>query len=306
MLHRLSAKFAEVDTARRVAERLAGAEAAAALATSLFEEDGGRLWRLDAYFDDVPAADLVLGALAGEEVRSGPTIEAVPDENWVAISQAALAPVTAGRFTIHGGHDRFAVGRRRWAFEIEAGEAFGTAHHATTEGCLRALDRLGRERTFRRVLDLGCGSGVLAIAAARLWPQASVMASDVDRVATDVARANARLNRAGGRIGIVTATGIQDPVLRCGRRFDLVLANILAGPLIRLAPDLSRRVAPGGIVVLSGLLTSQAREVGGIYRQAGFALVERHIGHGWATLSLQRAPERPSCRLVRERPLRPL
>jgi ribosomal protein L11 methyltransferase len=291
MLHRLSVLVASAAEARSIADRLAEEDAIGALATSLFEEQGGRVWRVAAYLAEPPEEMALLMALAGAALLEPPRVEVVPDENWVAVSQAALPPVAAGRFAVHGSHDRARVGRGQWAIEIDAGEAFGTAHHATTEGCLMVLDRLGRGRRFRRVLDLGSGSGVLAIAAARLWPSASVVASDIDPIAVEVAAANAAANRSGRRLRFLVATGLAHRHLGSGPRFDLIVANILAGPLVRLAPALARRTAPGGTVVLSGILAEQAREVVGVYAMAGFRLVERRIRHGWATLELVRLPK---------------
>ena len=174
MLIRLRTAAADVATARRVAERLSDWERPEpAVATTLFEDQANGIWQVDAYYNEEPDITLVLAAI-GELVLSDrpTTVEAVPDENWVTVSQAALPPVAAGRFVVHGSHDRALIGRRHFALEIDAGEAFGTAHHATTQGCLEALDRLSRRRQFRRILDLGCGSGVLALAASRVWPRA--------------------------------------------------------------------------------------------------------------------------------------
>ncbi len=224
---------------------------------------------------------------------SGPDIEAVPDENWVTVSQRALPPVAAGRFLVHGSHDLQHVGRRHWALQIDAGEAFGTAHHATTEGCLEMLDRLGRLTLSRRVLDLGCGSGVLAIAASRLWPSARIVASDIDPVAVTVATANARLNRAANRIHMATAPGLDHTALRHNGPYDLIVANILAGPLSRLAPSLARHIAPAGNIVLSGILAPQAREVLAKYRAVGFRCKSRRTIAGWTTLLLTRNQTRP-------------
>ncbi|MDX2155802.1 MAG: 50S ribosomal protein L11 methyltransferase [Hyphomicrobiaceae bacterium] len=289
MLHRLIVAVADAATARDISDRLSDPAGAAALATTVFEEQGGRLWRVGAYFPEPPSAEAILEALAGLEFLEPPVVEDVPDENWVAVSQAALPPVEAGRFLVHGSHDRALIGRRRWAIEIDAGEAFGTAHHASTEGCLLALERLGRNRVFRHILDLGSGSGVLAIAATRLWPRARVAASDIDPVAVEVARANVLLNRAAGGVALVEATGLAHPELRRAR-FDLVIANILAGPLVRMAPDLAHALAPAGTIILSGILAEQAREVVGVYAMAGFRLVERRIRLGWATLVLVHLP----------------
>ncbi|MEZ5816259.1 MAG: 50S ribosomal protein L11 methyltransferase [Hyphomicrobiaceae bacterium] len=301
MLIRLRAAAADASAARLMAERLADDrdESTVALATSAFEEPGLGIWYVDAYYASAPALiDIV--ARIGELIDPDrpPVIEEVPDENWVAVSQAALPPVGAGRFLVHGAHDRDLIGRRLFAIEIDAGEAFGTAHHATTQGCLEAIDRLARRRTFARVLDLGCGSGLLAIAAARVWPRAGVVASDIDPIAVDVARANARLNGAGTRIRFVAASGLDHPRLRDKAPYDLVLANILAGPLIRLAPRLARAVGPGGTAVLSGILGEQAREVIGAYAMAGFRLMEKRIDHNWATMVLVRC----SGRFERHRP----
>ncbi|MEZ5855965.1 MAG: 50S ribosomal protein L11 methyltransferase [Hyphomicrobiaceae bacterium] len=287
-LMRLSLVVGNSTTARHIAEHLTDDDSQPALATSLFEEDGGRQWRIDAYYAEPLAATVLMAAVAGHDIRSGPVLEPVPDENWVAVSQAALPPVSAGRFLIHGSHDRVKVGRRQWALQIDAGEAFGTAHHATTEGCLETLDRLARISQPSRILDLGCGSGVLAIAATRLWPHATVCASDIDPVAIDVARANAALNRAADRIRMVTAIGLDHAVLRRQAPYDLIVANILAGPLIRMAPSISASTRPGGVVILSGILTPQAREVLATYRSAGFRCRLRRTISGWTTLLLQR------------------
>lgn len=263
-------------------------------ATALFENPATGGWRVDAYFEAEPdlgaLADVLENAIG---TRPRLTLEAVPDENWVAISQAALPPVAAGRFLVHGSHDRDRIGRRLNAIEIDAGEAFGTAHHATTQGCLEALDRLARRRSFRRVLDLGCGSGVLAIAAARALPQARLLASDIDPVAVEVARSNVWRNGAGQRVRTIAAVGLRHPQLRGGGRFDLVLANILAGPLILLAPSLRETVEPRGLCVLSGILAEQAAEVIAAFRTSGFDVRERRTLAGWATLVVERRPPLP-------------
>ena len=260
-----------------------------ALAVTLFEA-GPTGFLVEAYYDSPPslaAATDALSTLAGSlgEV----VLEAVPDQNWVALSQAALPPIAAGRFIVHGRHDRARVGARRTAIEIEAGEAFGTGHNATTALCLEAIDRLTRRRRFERVLDLGCGTGVLAIAAARVLPGARVLAVDNDPLATAIARANARLNGAGRRVRVIDATGFGHPLLRPAGAFDLVLANLLPGPLIALAPAMCRALRAGGVAVLSGLLDHQAREVGAHYRAAGFRLVARSRRAGWTVLTVMRA-----------------
>ena len=280
---------ADFDAARSVAGYLEEALVPPPHAVSVFEA-GAPAQRVEAYFNatpDVAALSEALIAL-GKDGIGAPVVEAVPDENWVTISQAALPPVSAGRFTIHGSHDRDKVGHGPGAIEIDAGEAFGTAHHATTLGCLLAIDRLARRHSFGRVLDLGCGSGVLAIAAARALPRAEILASDIDAIATGVAAENARINRVGRRITFVTAMGLDHPALRTGA-FDLIIANILARPLIELAPRLRQAIAPDGRLVLSGLLVTQSAEVFSNYRSAGFVLEKREDIVGWSILTLRAA-----------------
>jgi ribosomal protein L11 methyltransferase len=277
------------ETARTLDGLFNEAFAPVPVAVATFEA-GGQRWQLDLYFDAQPDLDAIVATIteAGVANVAAPQVEAVPDENWVARSQEALPPVFAGRFVIHGSHDATRIGRRANAILIDAGEAFGTAHHATTEGCLIALDGLAQAWVPRRVLDLGCGSGVLAIAAGRLWPRARVIASDIDPVATTVASANMRANGAHG-IEVVTAIGFAHPRLRRARTFDLIIANILAKPLIALAPDMRKACAPGGFVVLSGLLSGQAAEVSAAYLAQGFRMVGRRDRVGWSTLVLRSA-----------------
>jgi ribosomal protein L11 methyltransferase len=252
-------------------------------ALTLFEAPAG--WTVDAYFLDPPDV-AALGQQMAELLSTPPPdfhAEELADENWVAISQSALPPVAAGRFTVHGSHDRERLIRGPNRLLIDAGEAFGTGHHATTEGCLLALDRLTRRRKFRSVLDLGCGSGVLAIAAARALPFARIAAIDCDPVAVAVASANARINGVARRIRFATGSGLAPT-----RRYDLVLANILAQPLILLAPAMARAVVPGGAAVLSGILVPEAARVIASYRAAGFTLLGHHRNAGWSTLTLLR------------------
>ena len=278
---------ADFDTARSVAGLLGELAVPEPLAVTMFE-DGPPAHKVEAYYATAPDLAELAAAIAALGIAGvgAPRLETVPDENWVTISQKALPPVTAGRFIVHGSHDRGAVGQHQGAIEIDAGEAFGTAHHATTLGCLLAIERLARRHTFQHVLDLGCGSGVLAIAAARVLPRAAIIASDIDAIATGVAAQNARRNRAGGRIRFVTATGLESPALRA-QAFDLIMANILARPLIELAPKLRGKIAPHGRVVLSGLLQTQAAAVAAAYRSAGFALEKREDIAGWSILTLQ-------------------
>lgn len=263
-------------------------------ALTVFEEKTGEgvlpHWRIEAYFSDRQQPDALaadLEALIGAPV---PRFEAaeIPDVNWVALSQAALPPVHAGRFTVHGGHDRERVPQGPNAILIDAGEAFGTAHHATTFGCLAALGSLSRKRSFRRILDLGCGSGVLAIAAARAWPAARVLGTDIDDRSIAVARENARVNRVSARLAFVSGAGVAVPAVRSAAPFDLIVANILAGPLITLAPDIRGVAAGGCLVVLSGLLTREAAGVIAAYLAQGFVILGHQQYDGWSTLTLVR------------------
>lgn len=248
-------------------------------------------WKVEVLLDSETAARLLSDALFANASAADMltvTIAPVPELDWVVEVQAGLPPVFVGPFMVHGSHDRKHARGRRLTIEIDAQTAFGTAHHATTLGCLRALVLLARQRHFKRVLDLGCGSGILAIAATQLLPSASVHACDIDPEAVTVARRNARLNRVVNRLSISQAAGLEHRELRCGRKFDLVMANVLAEPLIVLAPQLSARVVFGGAVVLSGLLTHQARRVCATYRAAGFELATRIVLDKWVTMIMQR------------------
>jgi ribosomal protein L11 methyltransferase len=284
--HKLRIEAADLETGRLLSQRLEELDSPAALAVTLFAAGAPR-FLVEAYYDHAPAAGDIEAALAGIAGLGPPRLEAVPDENWVALSQASLPPVAAGRLVVHGSHDCARFAMRARALEIEAGEAFGTGYNATTALCLEALDALAKRRAFARVLDLGCGSGVLAIATARLLPAARVLAVDNDARAVAIARENARLNRVAARVRVLEAAGFAHGRLR-GERLDLVLANILPGPLIALAPEMRRAIRPGGIAVLSGVLDHQAREVEGMYRSVGFALVRRLAAQGWTALVLSR------------------
>lgn len=247
-------------------------------------------WRVEAFFEDDDGSRDVAAEIAGftNDDAIAFVAEDVPDLNWVAISQAALPPVHAGRFAIHGSHDSGRVARSPNSILIDAGEAFGTAHHATTFGCLLAIDRLTRVRTFRNILDLGCGSGVLAIAAARALPSARIIATDIDAQSVVVARTNARLNGAANRIVHVKAAGLAHADVRRRAPFDLIVANILAGPLLDLAPQIAAALNADGSLVLSGLLIPQAPQIIAMYGTCGLTLV-RHDRHaGWSTLTLSR------------------
>ena len=218
-------------------------------------------------------------------------LEPLPDRDWVTASLRALPPVEAGRFFVHGAHDRGrARGRARGgaiALEVEAGRAFGNGKHETTYGCLLALDHLAKVRRFNRPLDLGCGAGVLALAMARLW-RVEVTASDIDPWAVAVAKANARLNHLHGFVRPVRSDGFAHPALSNNAPYDLIVANILARPLQRLAPAIAAHLAPGGRVILSGLLAKQDAQVRAAYLSQGLHLLRRRRLGEWLTLELAR------------------
>ncbi|CAN0597223.1 unnamed protein product, partial [Ectocarpus sp. 12 AP-2014] len=216
-------------------------------------------------------------------------ISEVPETDWVAHVRRELPPVEAGRFFVYGSHDAELVPEGRIALLIEAAMAFGTGHHGTTLGCLRALDRLADEGfEARSVADIGCGTAVLAMAAARFWPDADVVASDIDPVAIDVARVNLAANQLEERVTALEAVGT-DHVALAGP-FDLVFANILKGPLISLAPDIAQVTASGGVAILSGLLIEQADEIISHYAHQGFNLEHRADIVEWSALTLRRNP----------------
>jgi ribosomal protein L11 methyltransferase len=246
-------------------------------------------WLLELYFEvEPPLAELreIAAAQLGPDAAEQMTAEALPDEDWVSLTQRGLHPIRAGRFFVHGSHDRARAATEPCAIEIEAGQAFGTAHHGTTRGCLMMIDRLAKQGAAGHVLDLGTGSAVLAIAAAKSLSR-DVLATDIDPVAVRVARENCEQNGAKGRVRLLVAAGLSHPAIQAAAPFDLVTANILARPLIQLAPAIRRVVAPGGHVVLSGLLDSQAREVTARYLAQGFTLAARLFLDGWATLHLR-------------------
>ena len=251
-------------------------------------EDGSGLWEVGAYFLEPPNG-AVLELLATAFGARPFALSELPEIDWVAKVRRELSPVEAGRFFVYGSHDADKVPADRVALQIEATVAFGTGHHGTTLGCLRAFDRLFDEG-FRpaKVADIGCGTAVLAMAAAKVLPEALVIASDIDQVAVDVAEANASINDLAGRIQCLEAAGFAHPQLAAAAPFDLVFANILKGPLIELAPDMARHLASGGLVILSGLLVVQAEAVTASYEAAGFTPVSREDLGEWAALVLRR------------------
>ena len=251
-------------------------------------EDGSGLWEVGGYFTEPPDAT-ALALLASSFGAAEFVVSELPETDWVAKVRRELAPVVAGRFFVYGSHDADKVPGDAVALLIEAAMAFGTGHHGTTLGCLRALDRLVDEGLApKAVLDLGCGTAVLAMAAARVWPGARVLASDIDAVAVEVAEANLAANGMAGAVACHEAVGLDHADLRAAAPFGLVFANILKGPLIALAPDIAAATAPGGVAILSGLLNEQAAEVIAVYDAAGFNLVRQDAIVDWTTLVLVR------------------
>ncbi|QYZ70095.1 50S ribosomal protein L11 methyltransferase [Neotabrizicola shimadae] len=261
----------------------------APLGVGVFEiEDGSGLWEVGAYFEEAPD-DIVLMILAEAWGAKPFAVSELPEIDWVAKVRRELSPVEAGRFFVFGSHDADKVPEGRIALQIEATVAFGTGHHGTTLGCLRAFDRLFDEG-FRpaNVADIGCGTAVLAMAAAAVLPEARVIASDIDRVAVDVAEANVAINGLAGRVECLEAAGFEHAVLHDAAPFDLVFANILKGPLIELAPSMAAHLGTGGIAILSGLLVVQAESIIDAYVAAGFTLLSREDIGEWCTLVLRR------------------
>ena len=235
---------------------------------------------VEALYADEPDA-AYLSRLTGMDI----TVAPLPDQDWIKLSQEGLPPVRAGRFFVYGAHDAGTVPHGVIPMKIEAGLPFGTGHHETTALCLAVLSELANKRAFRNVLDLGCGTGLLAIGAAKLWKR-SVLASDIDPVAVDVTRDNARANGVGPLVRAVTADGLTNPILGGGAPYDLLIANILAGPLTQLAPSIIKALAPGAMLVLSGLLRNQEALVTSFYRDLRF--IGRRRDGPWSALVLEK------------------
>ena len=274
--------------AEAVAARLEAAESPVAMAVTLFECGPGQI-EVSAHYAEKPAGELLVRLIEGAAADGGVgllRIEALAAKNWVAEAESLRGPVRAGRFLVHGRHDRGKVPPGRFTLEIDAGLAFGTAHHATTRGCLIALDRLLKRGRPRRVLDIGTGTGILAIAAAKALGR-PVIASDMDPVAVGVAAENASRNGVGSRVLVVKAKGLAHPALRHVKA-DLLFANLLLRPLLELAPAFARALRPGGMCVLSGILDTQARQVEARFHALGFRLDSRILLDGWTTLLLRR------------------
>jgi ribosomal protein L11 methyltransferase len=268
--------------AQALSDRLAEALDPDACAVAIFESEGG--WTVEAVFRDAADRRLI------EELMRAAEFGRVEARDWVAASLSGLAPVRAGRFVVHGAHDRGRLRHNEIGIEIEAALAFGTGHHGTTRGCLlalAALEKRGRRKRDFRILDIGTGSGVLAIAAARAL-RVPVLASDIDPVAAQAARDNARLNRTGMLVTAAAAAGADAHVFRARGPYDLIFANILEAPLRRLSRPLGGLLAGGGRLVLSGLLPAHAAGVVAAYRRQGLELVSRMTLEGWVTLVMRR------------------
>ena len=258
--------------------------------TGIFEvEDGSGLWEVGAYFTGAPDA-VGLAILASMHGVKDFLISEIPETDWVSHVRRELAPVEAGRFFVYGSHDADKVPAGRVPLLIEAAMAFGTGHHGTTLGCLRAFDRLlGEGFKGGSIIDVGCGTAVLAMAAAAVLPS-KVLASDIDPVAVDVAEANVAANGLTGKVECVVAAGFDAPTLKENAPYDLIFANILKGPLIGLAPEMGPAVKTGGYVILSGILNEQADAVIEVYCANGFNLVQRDSIVDWTTLTLSKMP----------------
>ena len=280
-------------TAQRIGDLLAESFDAEEVATSAFEQPDGR-WTLAVHFRSHPdetAVRALIASAAGTATADALVFETLAPTDWVRKSLEGLKPVEAGRFVVHGAHDRARMQPNRIGIQIEAALAFGTGHHGTTRGCLLALDRIIKGREPRTILDIGTGTGVLAIAAAKALRR-PVLASDIDARAVGIARDNARINRVGAAVKVVHTAGLRARSLRGRARYGLIFANILLDPLKALATPMARLVAPNGHVVLSGLLAAQASTALASYRARGLVLARRIPLEGWMTLVLVRPMRR--------------
>jgi ribosomal protein L11 methyltransferase len=259
-----------------------------AIALSRYEVERGRRWEVEALIDGQPDRAAIRKALAA---WGRPVFEALPERDWVAESRRALPAITAGRFYLRGAHVKGATPRGKIPLQIDAGAAFGTGRHETTRGCLLALDRLARRRRFKNPFDLGCGSGVLALAAASLWP-VKVLAADNDPDAVRVTRENVAINGLAGRITVIKSSGYGAAAIRRAAPFDLITANILARPLYRMAGSLAQYLQPKGFAVLSGILATQEQLVLHAHQQRGLELDFRLRLGEWSVLVLRKPGRR--------------
>jgi len=269
---------------------IAGLEPQPVLMTSEPDPDQPDAWQLDVYLEQKPDAALIelLRGLVPSAAGVAPVIERIEDQDWVTISQAWLEPIQAGRFHVHTAAHAGNAPADAIAFHIEASRAFGTGHHETTTGCLMMLDQIERAGgAFINIADIGTGTGLLAFAARTLWPHARIIASDIDPISIDVTAENMAANDIpADAIALVAADGMDDPALVAAAPYDLIIANILAGPLIELAPSFARASAPGATIILAGLLASQADDVLAAFAQHRFVESQRVVRGEWPTLAL--------------------
>jgi ribosomal protein L11 methyltransferase len=275
------------------ADAAAAALGAACPTVSAFEAEAGG-WHVEGFASEKPQAALIEAALALAWAALGTAppeiaVERVAERDWLAENQASFPPLVAGRYFIHGSHHQGGTPAGRIGLRIDAATAFGTGEHATTRSCLLALDRLARRGRRRRVLDMGTGTGILAIAAAKTWRR-PVQARDIDAESVKVTARNAAVNGVAGLVDVRRSDGYRDRFLRRAGRFDLVVANILARPLSLMAKDLARALAPGGVAVLSGLLARHEPAVLAAHRAQGLHLRRRIAIAGWHTLVLASRP----------------
>jgi len=285
---RASFAIGSEQTAKRVVDLLNESFFEGQAAIAAFEGPDGR-WNITVHFADAPDQASIrelVGLAAGDEVARGITFDTIEAKDWVKTTLEGLVPVRAGRFIVHGSHDRAKVAPNQIGIEIEAALAFGTGHHGTTRGCLLLLDHVLRAYRPRRVLDLGTGTGVLAIAAAKAL-QGKVLASDIDPLSVRTARENARLNGAGNWVQTIQASGFSAPEFAASGPFDLVLANILANPLKQMATPMAGHLARSAAVILSGLLPPQATGVIAAYRARGLVLLKHLQIEGWSSLLMR-------------------
>ena len=277
---------------RADADRLAAVDLDLPGTLAASERADGR-WYATLYLDDEPDPATIAAFAALLPDAGAPIADRLPDADWVTLSQAGLSPVEVGRFHIHTREHPGICRPGQRDLLIDAGLAFGTGRHDTTTGCLRALQRLARTRKPRRVLDVGTGTGILAMAAADLWPEAEVTASDIDPVAIHVAGENLMVNRfivgqGRGRIRLLVAPGAEHRRLRRPRQFDVIVANVLANPLVMLAPQLIWSLKPGGVLLLAGLLQAQVPRVGAAYAARGLVRLGPVDRAGWPVLMFER------------------
>ncbi len=275
-------------TARRVVDLLTESFFEGQAAIAAFERSDGR-WDITVHFAEAPDQTSIrelVGIAAGDDVARKITFDTVEARDWVKATLEELVPVRAGRFIVHGHHDRSRLPPNKLGIEIEAALAFGTGHHGTTRGCLLLLNHVLKARRPKRVLDLGTGTGVLAIAAAKAL-HGKVLASDIDPLSVRVARDNARLNNTGNLVQTIRATGFSAPQFAKHGPFDLVLANILANPLRQMATTMAEHLAPSALVILSGLLPYQTQGVIAAYRARGLVLIRHLQIEGWSSLLMR-------------------